>query len=299
MFRKNSMEWVRWGLHVPATWPGVYAAVLIALLSTTVFFGCPRKKSDNETGKKEEAKAINGEGAEKKEGEAEKTANTKEDGIQRHAETGDAEKRVNRKLVYELYMGENKIGTLTGEESYSGDEVTTTTDALMSITRAGLNIEIRAYETFREKLSGTPVSFKVIMDQKVSKMESRGVYKDGVMTVTDSVGTHEVKYDEKWLFPYAAGRVMKAKGFKPGTKYSYLKFQPQFGNKGVSITHEIIGPKTVTYKGRKIECHEMRVTSPLLPAQTVCVDDSFLVYEMDIQMGGITLTTRLVEIDEP
>ena len=292
MSLKNSMAWCRWALHVHATRPGVYAVVLISLVFTTVFSGCRRKEAEKETAKEE--KAVSGEET----GKAEETEKPGEEVLPPRADPVDTEKRVNRKLVYALYMGENRIGTLTGKEMYSGDEVTTKTDSLMSIKRAGLDIEIRAHETFREKLSGEPVSFKVIMDQKISKMESRGVYKDGLMIVTDGVGTHEIEYDRNWLFPYAAGRLMQKKGLKPGTKYSYEKFQPQFGNKGVSITHEVLGSKTIAYKGRKIKCYEMRITSPLLPEQTVCVDDNFIIYEMGIQMGGITLTTRLENISE-
>jgi len=212
--------------------------------------------------------------------------------------SGRVGKHKNRKFLYELYLGENKIGTLAAEETFSGDEVTTIADARMKIVRAGLSIKMRAYEVFTEKLSGTPVSFRVLMDQGVSKMESKGVYKDGKMVVTDSTGTNTLPYKNEWLFPYSVGELTKSKGFKVGTKYSYLKFQPQFGNKGVLFTHEIIGREAVVYKGKKVKCHKMKVSSPVLPSQTVCVDDNYVAYEMNMQMGGMSLKTKLVNITE-
>ncbi len=211
---------------------------------------------------------------------------------------GKGGERKNRKLLYDLYLGENKIGTLIAEETFSKDEVTTIADARMKIVRAGLSIKIRAYEVFTEKLSGTPVSFRVLMDQGVSKMEAKGVYKDGKMVVTDSTGTNTLPYKNEWLFPYSVGELTKSKGFKAGTKYSYLKFQPQFGNKGVLFTHEIIGRETVIYKGKNVKCHKMKVSSPVLPSQTVCVDDNYIAYEMDMKMGGMSLKTKLVSISE-
>lgn len=211
---------------------------------------------------------------------------------------GKGGERKNRKLLYELYLGENKIGTLVAKETFSGDEVTTIADARMKIVRAGLSIKMRAYEVFTEKLSGTPVSFRVLMDQGVSKMEAKGVYKDGKMVVTDSTGTNTLPYKNEWLFPYSVGELTKSKGFKAGTKYSYLKFQPQFGNKGVLFTHEIIGREEVVYEGKKVKCHKMKVSSPVLPSQTVCVDDNYVAYEMDMKMGGMSLQTKLVSISE-
>jgi hypothetical protein len=135
----------------------------------------------------------------------------------------------------------------------------------------------------------------VLMDQSISKMEAKGVFKNGAMKVTDSTGTRKLPYKKEWLFPYAANELAKAKGFKPGTKFSYMKYGPQMGYKGIRVTHEVLGKGSATFRGKKMPCHRVKISSPALPSQVVCVDKDYVAYEMSFQMGGMALQMKLVK----
>jgi hypothetical protein len=202
-------------------------------------------------------------------------------------------KRRDRKAVYSLYMQGSKVGTMTAEEKYKGNEVTSRVDARLTLRRAGVTVKLRTLETFTEKLDGTPVSFRVLMDQHVSKMEARGVYKDGKMIVKDKTGKRTISYDEEWLFPWSAAQLAKSKGFKPGTTYTYMKFEPQLGMKGISLTHQVLGDAKVNVMGQAKKCHRIKVTSSELPAQTACVDDELVAYTMDFNVGPFVMKMKL------
>jgi hypothetical protein len=207
-----------------------------------------------------------------------------------------ASPRTDRQAIYALYMQGGKVGRLTAAERYHGKQVTSRVEARLTLRRAGMTIKMRTLEVFTEKLDGTPVSFRVLVDQQLSKMEARGIYKNGKMIVTDSAGKRTIPYKKHWLFPWTAAQRAKAKGFSPSTTYTYTKFEPQLGMKGIQVTHKVLGDTQKKVMGKTVTCHRIQVSSPSLPTQNTCVDDDLMAYTMDFKLGPFLLEMKLVGV---
>lgn len=202
------------------------------------------------------------------------------------------------RAVYLLKLAGRPVGTLLAEERYQADRVSSSAVASMSLQRMGQKLKFRTEETYTEKLDGTPVSFSVVLDQMVSKVTLSGVYQKGFLVVTGPTGTRRVQWNKQWLFPRAIARLTKAKGYKPGTTFTFLKFQPQLGMKGITVTQQVLGDAKVSVMGRAVSCHKVRVTASVLPPQEACVDDEGVAYVMKFNMGAIRMEMKLIRRDK-
>jgi hypothetical protein len=131
----------------------------------------------------------------------------------------------------------------------------------------------------------------------VSKVTLSGVYQKGFLVVTGPTGTRRIQWNKQWLFPRAITRLTKAKGFKKGTTFTFLKFQPQLGMKGITVTQQVLGDAKVSVMGKTFACHKVRVTASVLPPQEACVDDDNVAYVMKFSMGAIRMQMELIRLD--
>ncbi|MCD6496822.1 MAG: hypothetical protein J7M25_00765 [Deltaproteobacteria bacterium] len=204
------------------------------------------------------------------------------------------------RAVYRVRFNGQVVGRLVAEERYHASQMTTSVRASFKLLRAGTQIKIASSELYNEKLDGTPVSFRILFDQGASKIKMSGVYQNGFMVVDDGSGTKQkVKYDKRWLFPGAESRMARKAGYRHKGTTTYLKFQPQMGLKGVTVTRQILGDGTATFKGKTVHCHKIRVTAAQFPPQDACVDDRGMAYNMTFAMGIVTMHMDLIEKNDP
>jgi len=204
------------------------------------------------------------------------------------------------RAVYRVRFNGQPVGRLVAEERYHGSRMTTSVRASFKLVRAGTRINIASSESYNEKLDGTPISFKVLFDQGASKIKMSGVYKNGYLLVDDGSGAKQkVKYDKRWLFPGAESRMARKAGYKTKGTVTYLKFQPQMGLKGITVTRQTLGDTTATFKGKTVACHKIRVTAAQFPPQDACVNDRGMAYTMTFSMGLIAMHMDLIEKNDP
>lgn len=204
-----------------------------------------------------------------------------------------------KRAVYRLYMGGKLIGNLIAEERFAKDEITSSVKARMTLERMGNVVSFLTLEEYKERSDGTPVSFSVTLDQGLSKTEISGSYKEGFLHVKTPTGDKKVQYDPQWLFPHAISRLVRQKGYKPGTTYTFMKFQPQLGITGVSVNYQVTGDRTVQFLGKPVSCHQVKITAGMLPTQESCVDDNGIGYTMTSSMGMLKIMMTLVQKDGP
>ena len=131
-----------------------------------------------------------------------------------------------------IFMDDVKVGHAVSQRKVAGAEVTHSQTMKLTIARGSMAMAVTVTTDMTETTAGTPLRFSYeAMLGGMGGMKKSGVIRNGQMTVTtEQFGTpteQTVPYPAGALMPEAATRLMKAKGAKPGTKYTYVAFDPE------------------------------------------------------------------------
>jgi len=168
------------------------------------------------------------------------------------AAAGQGEDSLPQENWMAIYLAGQKIGyshtRITGEQRDGKHVVVTTSRQQISLARAGSPMQMGVYQEVVEDPDGALVSFVFRMEQGFARMETRGVVRDGRLSVTteglDGPTSLEVAAPEG-LCPWAADRVVRATGLEPGTELTLSVFNPQAPTRTLEVNLRVGGTEQV------------------------------------------------------
>ncbi len=158
-----------------------------------------------------------------------------------------------------------------------------------------LKIEQDAW--FEETADGTPLRFRYRTLQAKSEVVQEGTLEGSTLTVTVTSGGTQEKKTLDWkqgtLFPAAAQRMMKEKGFAEGTSYSYQTYDPQFG-KIVTGTINVLAPEKMKIAGQEREWVKWESSTDAMKGikTTTWGDKDAMTWRTAVSMAGMAIVTE-------
>ncbi len=207
-------------------------------------------------------------------------------------------------LYYAVIADGAKIGFAEHIRSIEKGKVTNSEKMNISISRAGIAMEVASEETTVESLSGIPLAFRAVQEMNgMSVLNIEGKRRsDGTFTViSESMGTRQqipFTYPQGALMAEGLLQAQLKKGLEPGTTGSAKVFSPAL-LKAVVSTWEIGEKQQVDLFGRIVSLYEVEnhMTVQMQEMTTkVYIDEKMIPYKMVIPMMGITL--ELIQCDK-
>ncbi len=158
----------------------------------------------------------------------------------------------------EVYLGSNKVGYAHSVTSRDKDVIKTEMSFQMHVERASQKIKLAIQKSTVETLEGTPLEFGSEMDMSIMKTKSKGVVRDGKVTITNT----QFGMDTSQTYPFPAGAVMSwgmlreslIRGFKPGTEYTIEIFEPDLQlNAATKVYAKVENLEKFEYRGKQRE----------------------------------------------
>lgn len=171
----------------------------------------------------------------------------------------------------EIYMAGAKVGYAHSTMERDGELIRSASTTYMQLGRDDQPVKITVTDSALETLSGEPNSFESTQDLSIQKTSMKGVFKDGKVTIT----TTQFGNERNDAYEIPKGVVLKTwgsyrqsliEGFKPGTTYKTLLYEPAMRLDGPLEAATKIGEwKEIEFKGRKLRGQEVTLTleSPL------------------------------------
>jgi hypothetical protein len=210
-------------------------------------------------------------------------------------ECGDKAEIEKENQYYALFVDGRKIGYGEHIRTVADGRVTTTEKMSMTISRAGMQMQVSTTETHIETPSGEPIGFVSLQRMNGMDQSSRGLYEDGVfkVTTTNMGGTREqeMKYPEGAVMSEGLRLKQLEVGLEQGASGSAEVFSPEL--RGTMRTSWTVGPKEETdLLGRHIELYRIVsvLNTPMGSLRTTTwVDDELDAMKMEIPMMGMNL----------
>jgi hypothetical protein len=132
---------------------------------------------------------------------------------------------------FAVFMEGKKIGHAIQSRVVADGKVTTTQEASLTISRAGISVTMNMTERSVETAAGKPLSFESVQDMSIGSMKVSGTIDEaGKVTVTATVMGTEQKSTLDWpsgaLMAEGLRLLQEEKGLKEGTTYTAKVFSP-------------------------------------------------------------------------
>ena len=167
----------------------------------------------------------------------------------------------------------------------------------MELVRGSAAARVAISNEVTENEQGQILGFWLKMATSGEPVEMRGHLESGKLVIEQTTlgrtRQFEVALPGAAIGPYAATRLMKQKGFEPGTKYTVHTFEGQT-TKALRIDVEVLGDETIDVFGKQIRLHKLKVKQSIVPAITIhewCDDDGNVIKTEVKQLAMVTLRT--------
>ncbi|MBN1594202.1 MAG: transglutaminase domain-containing protein [Candidatus Coatesbacteria bacterium] len=148
-----------------------------------------------------------------------------------------------------------------------------------------------------ESEQGKILSFHLRMATSGEPMETTGTFSDGKLKIRQEMmgraNELEVSLPEGSIGPYATLKLMREKGFEPGTKYTIQTFEGQ-SLKALNIGIEVMGKESVIVSGERMMLNRLKVEQSIMPMMTIhewCDDDGQILRTEIEQLSMVTMRT--------
>ncbi|MGQ9650700.1 MAG: transglutaminase-like domain-containing protein [Phycisphaerae bacterium] len=151
--------------------------------------------------------------------------------------------------------------TMKRSQKAGNDVITSRTDMVIEISRAGQEAGVRVIQQSEETIDGKPLRFMntIRLGALPGGITTRGTVADGKVTITTSQFGQET---EPKVYPMPEGAMMSwavyreqiKRGLKPGDKYELTTYEPSISaDKVIPMSVEIMDPETIDLFGRKVQ----------------------------------------------
>jgi len=167
---------------------------------------------------------------------------------------------------YALRMAGKKVGHVKHVREVAGGKVANTQTMRLKISRAGMPLVVRVEESCLETADGKPLGFESVTDMGLMAMSYEGRIDRGKVTATVTTGgqvkTRSLDWPEGAVLTEGARRIQKAKGLKPGTRYTIRTFMPSL-LQSVEAAVVVGETRKVDLLGRVVPLTELTTTVKL------------------------------------
>ncbi len=199
------------------------------------------------------------------------------------------------KQYFAVFMDGKKIGHAINSRTVTPTQVTTSVSLSLSITRAGMAINVGQSEITYETPKGKPIGFKTIVEMSGMKQSVAGkILGDKIQVTADVAGTSQTQsldWPQGALMSEGLRLLQLEKTLAPGTKYSAKVFSPS-AMSAIEAEMKIVGPESVDLLGRVVKLTKTETTL-ILPTgqmtQIAYVDSSLTPLKTIMPVMGFTL----------
>lgn len=207
-----------------------------------------------------------------------------------------------------MMMG-GKVGYGHSTMTRQGDRILTATHMKLKLARANVSVSIEMNQSTVETVAGDALEFETVMIMADTPVRSRGVFKDGAVTITttqfgmDSTKTYPLpEVDGKPVRPmmiWGLYRETAERGFAPGTSYTLTTYSPDIRLDGVvEIVTRVGGDETFEHRGQKLTARRIDadVVTPMGRVTSVSWIDPATTKMVKTQtnLGGISMDMIVV-----
>lgn len=149
--------------------------------------------------------------------------------------------------------------TMERAGSKDGDIIRSKTEMTIAMKRLGEGVQVSVTQRYEETLQGEPLGFSNTMRLGMLPMTTRGVIKDGKITITSAQLGQQAQaktYDvpQGAMMSWGIYRQTIKKGLKPGTSYEYSMYEPSMApDQLLPAKVEIQERELIDLYGRKVE----------------------------------------------
>ncbi|HPD31646.1 MAG TPA: transglutaminase domain-containing protein [Phycisphaerae bacterium] len=151
--------------------------------------------------------------------------------------------------------------TMKRSQKTGDDVITSRTDMVIEISRAGQEAGVRLVQQSEETIDGKPLRFMntIRLGALPGGITTRGTVADGKVTITTSQFGQETEprvypMPEGAMMSWAVYREQMKRGLKPGDKYELMAYEPSISaDKVIPMSVEIMEPETIDLFGRKVQ----------------------------------------------
>ncbi|MFA5554516.1 MAG: transglutaminase-like domain-containing protein [Phycisphaerae bacterium] len=201
------------------------------------------------------------------------------------------------KEYFAIFIDSQKVGYAVHTREQTENQVITTDEVNITITRLNMPISISTVETSIETPQGRPLGFESV--QNMSFMQTRitgKVNPDGMVDITTITGsgrkTQQMKWPEGALLAEGLLLMQKEKGLNQGSQYSVKIFSPttlQALETKISISDK----KTIDLLGRPLNLTQVITRTNVFMAGEIVtetyVDENFRILKTITPMMGMKL----------
>lgn len=167
----------------------------------------------------------------------------------------------------------------------------------MELIRGSAAARVAMSNEVTENEQGQILGFRLKMATSGEPVEMRGrLSGDKLLVEQTTLGRkreYEVALPGETIGPYAATKLMKQRGFEPGTKYAIHTFEGQT-TKPLIIEIEVLGDDTIDLFGKEMRLHKLKVKQSIMPTIAIyewCDDEGNVIKTEVKQLAMVTLKT--------
>lgn len=200
---------------------------------------------------------------------------------------------------YEIRLAGAHVGWQHSYATVAEEERISTTDMSMSLKRGEMVIDVSVESEWKERLSGAPVSVKMVQDMSAMKTITRWSFLPDMIKSMETSGgppvTRELPLPKgKWMTPHQAQQYF-IEQMKAGERAIDVKtMSPEIGPRIVTVTYTRVDDGQLEIMGRSRDVSIWNMVNDAMPQmvtkQWIDGDGLMVASEIDIGIGKMMMT---------
>ena len=200
---------------------------------------------------------------------------------------------------YQIKLADIHVGWQHTENNESDDVRISSTEMSMSLKRGEITVNVSVESEWKERLSGAPISVKMMQDMSAMKTITRWSFLPDMIKSMETSGGPPITKDlplpnTPWLTPYQAQQVFERK-LKEGHKEVVVQtMSPEIGPRVVTVTYSRTGEDTIEIMGREVDVTIWDMVNDAMPQMVTrqWIDQNGLMVASEINIGiGVMMMT--------
>ncbi len=205
---------------------------------------------------------------------------------------------------YTVHVFGARAGYMHQTLTRKGDEVHTRVHMVMQIGRGAESMRTEATVNYRETVDGRPLGISSVSQENEDPPTTfEGSFQDGRLSYTRTVGGNQrqgsARIPPESVMAWGLARRMGVAGLEAGTSFQVPYYDPDLSiDEAFPYFHEVMGPDTLDYHGRKVETVKLRQsldTGSIKMEASFWVREDFSALETQINMGPFSFRMELAD----